>query len=80
MSDDNSTDCRQWSSEKYDRALKFKLCMCGSELPREAQYDARGIFLCYTCTKCEKEKMAKYRPDVLTDSNYWCDEDVDGDE
>jgi hypothetical protein len=46
---------------------------------REAQYDARGIFLCYTCDKCHDAKMAKYRPDVLTDSNYWHDEDIDAD-
>jgi hypothetical protein len=46
---------------------------------RQANYDARGIFLCYTCDKCHAAKMARYRPDVLTDSNYWADEDIDGD-
>ena len=80
MSDDASTDCRDWSPEKYSLALKLKFCMCRGERPREAQYDARGIFLCYTCDICHEEQMAKYRTDVLTDSNYWCDEPIDGDD
>lgn len=52
-------------------------CACGSGLIQEAQYDARGIYLCATCPKCEKEKLSQYRPDVLTDSNYWHDEPLD---
>jgi hypothetical protein len=46
-------------------------------MEREARYDARGIFLTYVCEKCEKEKLSHYRPDVLTDSNYWHDEPID---
>ena len=46
---------------------------------REAQYDARGIFLCYTCNECHEEKMARYRPEVLTNPNYECSEEIDGD-
>lgn len=55
-------------------------CLCGSGMDRRAEYDARGIFLCYTCPKCRKAKLAGYRPDVLTDANYWADEDIDGDD
>ena len=29
--------------------------------------------------KCHNEKMKKYRPDVLTDSNYWADEPIEED-
>ena len=43
------------------------------------QYDARNIFLCYSCEKCEVEKFARYRPEVLTDPNYWHDEPIDED-
>jgi hypothetical protein len=42
-------------------------------------FDARGIELCPTCPKCHREKMARYRPDVLSDSNYWSDEPIEGD-
>jgi len=68
------------TNEEYDRCLREKLCMCGSMRPREAQHDARGIFLCYTCPKCEREKLRGYRPDVLSDPNYWHDEPIDGDD
>ena len=45
-------------------------CTCGSgEFPQELS-DARGIFCCYYCSKCEKKQKSKYRPEVLTDANY----------
>jgi hypothetical protein len=59
---------------------RLQECPCGSGEYPEAQYDARGIFMCYTCSKCEKEKLAGYRPDVLTDPNYWHDEPIEEDE
>ena len=46
---------------------------------RDAQYDARGIFLTYTCPRCHSEKMRGYREDVITDSGYWADEPIDED-
>jgi cbb3-type cytochrome oxidase cytochrome c subunit len=52
-------------------------CTCGSGLPSERQYDARGIYLQRTCKKCHRRKMMIYRPDVLTDPNYWHDEPID---
>jgi hypothetical protein len=55
-------------------------CYCGSGLESTWQYDARGIPLCRTCDKCNEEKMSQYRPEVLTDSNYECDEQIEPDE
>ena len=56
-----------------------KPCLCGSGKPRSPQFDARGIFLPFTCDDCHDRKMASYRPDVLTDPFYWTDEPVDDD-
>ena len=44
-----------------------------------AAYDARGIFLTYTCENCHDRKMAQFRPDVLTDPSYWTDEAIEDD-
>lgn len=52
-------------------------CPCGSGKDRQWQVDARGIELCRTCPKCHREKMERYRPDVLGDSNYWADEPIE---
>ena len=41
------------------------------------EHDARGIPLARVCGKCLDAKLAKYRPDVLTNSNYWTDEPVE---
>ena len=46
---------------------------------RWPEHDARGIFLCFVCDKCYTERMSKYRPEVLTDSNYDMDEELDND-
>jgi hypothetical protein len=43
------------------------------------EYDARGIPLAKVCDKCRKEKLRGFRPEVLTDSSYEADEDIDGD-
>jgi hypothetical protein len=58
---------------------RLQQCPCGSGEYPEAQHDARGIFLCYTCDKCEKEKLSHYRSEVLTDSQYDCDEQIEED-
>lgn len=57
-----------------------KPCPCGSGKDSYWQHDARGIPLTRTCDDCHDEKMAKYRPDVLTDSNYWADEPIDAED
>lgn len=55
---------------------RLQQCPCGSGEWPDAHHDARGIFLCYACSKCEREKLAGYRPDVLTDPNYPADEPI----
>lgn len=58
---------------------RLRQCPCGSGEWPEEHYDARGIFLCYACSKCEKKKLSGYRPDVLTDVDYWHDEPIEED-
>jgi hypothetical protein len=41
-------------------------CICGSGEQKWAEYDARGIFLTYVCDHCRKEKLSKYRPEILS--------------
>lgn len=36
--------------------------------------DGRGIPLCKVCGKCEKQKLSKYRPEIL---GYYDESDVD---
>lgn len=57
--------------------MPAKLCDCGSNLYRRAKHDGYGIFLTFVCDKCEKRKMAQFRPDIMT--RYECDEPIDGD-
>jgi hypothetical protein len=52
-------------------------CNCGSGQDSWWRHDARGIPLCRVCEECEQEKIAKYRRDVLTDTNYWADEQIE---
>lgn len=62
---------------KYENTVR--LCSCGSgEYPEEV-YDARGIFVANVCDKCRKERLWGYRPEIFTDSDYWCDEPIDED-
>lgn len=44
---------------------------------RWALHDARGIFCCYVCPTCEREKRSRYRVDVMTDPNYEASEAID---
>ena len=46
--------------------MTIRECPCGSGEFPEAEYDARGIFLCYVCDLCRKDKLARYRPEILT--------------
>jgi len=52
-------------------------CQCGSGNWSYWLYDARGIELFKGCESCEDEKLRGYRPEVLTDSNYWHDEPIE---
>ncbi len=43
--------------------------------------DARGIPLCRVCSTCKKEKLARYRPEILTGYDQGdVDEPIEGDE
>ena len=52
-------------------------CPCGSGELKEALHDARGIFCCYVCPKCEQTQRAKYRTDVLENSDYVANEEIE---
>lgn len=39
--------------------------------------DARGIPLARVCSKCRKEALSKFNPDVLRNPNYQTDERID---
>ena len=58
----------------------MRLCNCDSGLERDAEYDARGIFLTYACDRCRARKLRGYRADVLEDPNYWHDEPIEPEE
>lgn len=64
---------------QFPHQMRLKDCTCGSGLERSANFDARGIFLCYTCDKCAEERLSMYRPEVLTDPNYSHEEPIDED-
>ena len=54
-------------------------CPCGSGLEAPQHLDARGIFIGYMCTQCKSEKLSGYRPEVLSDPNYECNEQIEPD-
>lgn len=39
--------------------------------------DARGIPLARVCSDCIKERLAKFRPEVMTDSDYESSEPIE---
>jgi hypothetical protein len=57
--------------------MQDRTCACGSGEPREAQYDGYGIFLTYTCRRCEREKLSHFRPDIR--ERYDADEPIEED-
>lgn len=54
-----------------------RICICGSGKASWWEYDARGIPLARVCESCRNERLAQFRPEVLTDPNYECDEPID---
>jgi len=52
-------------------------CGCGSGLSRYPLYDGYGIFLCYACERCEKQKLKGFRPDIM--ERYETDENIEND-
>lgn len=57
--------------------MKIRLCPCGSNKESWWENDARGIPLARVCETCKASKLAKYRPDVLTNPAYEADEAID---
>lgn len=57
-----------------------RICPCGSGKDSWWENDARGIPLARVCTKCRKNKLARYRPEVLTNPNYLADEAIESDD
>jgi hypothetical protein len=55
-------------------------CPCGSGLPSWWEHDARGIPLARACDACVDEKLAAYRPEILTDPAYLADEPIEDDD
>lgn len=53
-------------------------CTCGSGNEGRELYDARGIYCGITCTSCKREDT--YRKDVMKNSNYEADEQIEPDE
>jgi hypothetical protein len=56
----------------------LEACPCGSGKEAEALFDGYGIFLTYACDKCEKKKLAGYRPDIM--EAYECDEPIEAED
>lgn len=55
-------------------------CPCGSGMEAFLEVDARNIPLGYMCDSCKKEKLSHFRPDVLSNPNYWADEPIEPEE
>lgn len=49
----------------------------GEKLQIWIEYDARGIPLGRACYLCVDKLKAKFRPEVLTDPNYECNEQIE---
>ena len=54
-------------------------CIDGHKSDTYWKYDARGIPLAKICKVCAAWKLAKYRPEVLSNANYYADERIDSD-
>ena len=52
-------------------------CSCGSGEWPEAARDARGIFISYVCSRCRRERLQGYRPEIFTDPQYPADEQIE---
>ena len=58
----------------------MRVCPCGSGESSWWESDARGIPLARVCLECVDKKLSKYRPEVLTNSNYYADEPIEAEE
>ncbi len=60
--------------------MSFRPCNCGSGLDSQWVNDARGIPLARVCESCKDGKLSAFRPEVLTDNNYWADEPIEAED
>ena len=58
----------------------MRVCPCGSGESSWWESDARGIPLARVCLECVDKKLSKYRPEVLTNSNYYADEPIEAED
>ena len=56
-------------------ASVFHLCRCGSGESPYSLKDGHGIYLTKACERCEMDKLAEFRPDIM--DRYSCDEAVE---
>jgi hypothetical protein len=42
-------------------------CPCGSDEGGQAVFDNHGIFVFYSCSKCDKKQREKYDPIIFDD-------------
>jgi len=52
-----------------------QFCPCGSGEPPYPLKDGYGIFMCYVCDDCVKEKRSHYRDDIF--EQYDTDEQIE---
>jgi hypothetical protein len=60
--------------------MAYRECPCGSGQGSWWENDARGIPLARVCPACRAKRLSVYRPEVLTNSQYECDEQIEADE
>ena len=81
---ENYNKCISGEYDVEDKGIRtwrqeIRLCSCGSLKHYEDIHDARGIFVARVCEVCKREKLSKYRPEIFTDSNYECNEQIEDD-
>ena len=60
---------------------KYDFCnRCEKDAMTEEHCDARGIYITRCCDACWKEVSKGYRPEVLDDPGYQCDEQIEEEE
>ena len=63
----------QWNAAKPEHRAS---CRCGSGKQPDWVYDARNIPVKKVCDDCREEQLRGYRPEIFTDPNYECDEEI----
>jgi hypothetical protein len=58
----------------------MKLCGCGSQRSSWWETDAKGIPLARVCVECKDRKLSMFRPEVLTNPNYYADEPIEAED